>query len=90
MKISATWPVNEGTRTTVAWCVISGTVMNVSSAVPLSNWMNRLLNGGTISTSACGRMTRCIRWAGLKLSATQPSCCSLGTDCTAPLTISAP
>jgi hypothetical protein len=59
-------------------------------AVDLSSWMNRLFSGGSISTMACGKITRRIRCTGEKFSAIAPSYCARGTDCTAPRTISAP
>jgi hypothetical protein len=88
MKGKAVLPV--WARTTWAWKVMSASEIRETTAVAFRSSIALLPKVGSIRTSACGRITWRMRCHRVRLSATQPSCCSLGTETTAPRTTSAP
>ncbi len=78
------------TRSFCASKARSDSVIRDTSAVPLRISITRLPKGGRMTGTACGMMTYRRRWVGVRFRATVASDCPLGTDCTAPRTISAP
>ena len=70
--------------------VMSDSVTRETSAVPLSTSMERLPYGGSMATTACGRITWRSRCHGDMLRATVASVCPASIDWMPPRTTSEP